>query len=229
LHFRINKKQIYLVLSRLTGMDHSVKNPRHSAENNPMDGGNYSSYSAENNQPYKEAEITTETTQEITHTTPSLFELKSSELTNPPRSKQKEKQAKENPCDSRHAEIREAIISSYENANGEIPAWEGREAGILSRELKRHSTWTADKFLLCVRNRFLSDVNLGEEPYRWLSRITDYVAGPLNEYGKPKGVKNGKDEELKQRNREIIARTYEKVSRGDAGLNGADISHQLKS
>jgi hypothetical protein len=51
--------------------------------------------SAENNRPYKEAEITTETTHKLQQETPYFFELTPVNLKDPKGSTQKEKQAKE--------------------------------------------------------------------------------------------------------------------------------------
>jgi len=69
LHFKINVKEIYRILSAKSSIKHSGNNSRHSVGSNLMDGGSAPVHSVENNQPYKEAEITTENTSKITHKT----------------------------------------------------------------------------------------------------------------------------------------------------------------
>lgn len=88
--------------------------------------------------------------------------------------------------DHRHAPIRELIQKLYQEANGVPAPWTGRTAKILAMFLASNRGWPVDALLKCVRNRFQSEnVNLSEDPIRWINRLPNYVRGPLNRFGEP--------------------------------------------
>lgn len=91
--------------------------------------------------------------------------------------------------DSRHAPIRAEIRRLYMAATNPPlpPPWTGHHGRALDRLLKANPKWPVDVWIRCVRNRFASeDINLGEDPIRWIPRLPDYVRGRLNKFGKPK-------------------------------------------
>lgn len=96
--------------------------------------------------------------------------------------------AKKADPDPRHAPIRAEIRRLYFAAtDGLPPPWTGRTAKKLDELLKANPSWPVDVWLRCVRNRFASEeLNLGEDPIRWIPRLPDYVRGRLNKYGHPK-------------------------------------------
>ena len=97
--------------------------------------------------------------------------------------------AKHSDPDPRHAPIRAEIRRLYFAATEPHlpPPWTGRTAKKLDELLKANLQWPADVWLRCIRNRFASEeLNLGEDPIRWIPRLPDYVRGRLNKFGKPK-------------------------------------------
>ena len=109
--------------------------------------------------------------------------------------------------DPRHAEFREILQRYWEFANvgGEMP-WGPGEAGQLSNLLKSSPKLDAEQFKLCLYNRHQSDgTNHARRPCEWLSKITNYAAGPLNQFNQPKsGAKsNGPLSKAEQRTNQI--------------------------
>ena len=70
------------------------------------------------------------------------------------------------------------------NPGAKVP-WGPRHGKMLKNVLASIPSWTESEILACVRNRFASDVNPAEDPARWLQKLTDYRAGPLDRFGKP--------------------------------------------
>jgi len=67
------------------------------------------------------------------------------------------------------------------------PPWTGHHGRALDRLLKANPQWPVEVWLRCVRNRFASDqVNLAEDPIRWLADLPSFAAGRLDKFGKPK-------------------------------------------
>ena len=88
--------------------------------------------------------------------------------------------------DPRHSKIREHIASLYSRENeGLTLPWSGRHAKLLADFLKA-TLWPLDRLLACVDARFDSeDINLCEDPLKWIPRLVNYARGPLDRYGKP--------------------------------------------
>jgi hypothetical protein len=92
-------------------------------------------------------------------------------------------------ADPRHAAIREEIGRLYAQANAGLAApWTGRHGRALKRLLDANKSWPIDVWLACLRNRFRSEVNLAEDPIRWLARLPNYARGPLDRFDKPKRI-----------------------------------------
>lgn len=99
------------------------------------------------------------------------------------------------PGDLRHTVFRDALERYWHhvNANTTLPElpWSARTAKALSDLLSASPTLDVGAFLKLLNYRSQSEVNQSEEPYVWLRRVTDYAAGPLDRFGKPKGNGNG--------------------------------------
>jgi hypothetical protein len=73
----------------------------------------------------------------------------------------------------------------YLNPDGECP-WDASDAKNLDNVLKANPTLTDDLF-----HRWLiyysdsQNINPADRPRKFLVKITDYMSGPLNEYGRP--------------------------------------------
>jgi hypothetical protein len=86
--------------------------------------------------------------------------------------------------------VRALIGELYAQANGLPVPWTGHTAKILASFLAANRGWPLAALERCVRHRFASeDVNLGEDPVRWINKMCNYVRGPLNRFGEP--LKNG--------------------------------------
>lgn len=112
------------------------------------------------------------------------------------------KESKE--TDPRYKVFIEAISSGYKKRGWEF-AWGARDGKQMKALLKEHPAWTVEMLLKCLKNYFASEkVVPGDQPYRYLTKLPRYHAGPLNEFGKllrPVTVEptsNPFDEERKQ-------------------------------
>jgi hypothetical protein len=93
--------------------------------------------------------------------------------------------------DPRHAPFKELVARYWTAHNPELPLpWDGGEAKQLSCLLAANPTLDEAGVLSLLRSRHASDVNHSERPRQWLARLTDFAGGPLNQYGKPKGLEN---------------------------------------
>ena len=83
-------------------------------------------------------------------------------------------------------EIRGEIQRLYRKHNDDLPPpWNGRHGVLLARLLKENPSWMVERWLTCIRNRFLSeDVNVAEDPIQWLRKLPNYCRGPLDRFGK---------------------------------------------
>jgi hypothetical protein len=140
--------------------------------------------------PYKEAEITTKSTTEITQETHSLndFYLSQEETSTTPK---KRTRGLEKTCDPRCKAVTAKIFEAYKCFNKVSPGWGAIEGNLLKLFLASHLDWTEEKIFDCIRNRFKSEINPAEEPRKWISSIGNYASGPLDQYGKPKSNGNG--------------------------------------
>jgi len=189
LHFKINVKEIFRILSAKSNKKHSVNNSRHSVENNPIAGGSTPVHSVENNQPYKEAEITTKITTKITQETPSLNGFSLSGESNG--KTKKHTRVLEKTCDPRCKAVTAKIFEAYKHFNKINPGWGEACGKQLKNFLSVHPDWNEEKIFECIRNRFKSEVNPAQEPLSWINKLGDYAAGPLDKFGNPKANSNG--------------------------------------
>lgn len=91
--------------------------------------------------------------------------------------------------DPRHVACKEAIFAYYQQHNeGEDPDWEGREGRALGMFLGANPKLTADGMKRLLEHRARSDVNHSDRPALWISRLKSFRNGPLDQYGKPKGM-----------------------------------------
>jgi len=92
--------------------------------------------------------------------------------------------------DPRFSEFRGACESYYKYKT--LPmTWDGSESKQLSSLLTANPSLSLDRFQDILRNRLKSTVNHAERPRSWLSRATEYLAGPLDKYGKPLEIDGG--------------------------------------
>jgi hypothetical protein len=88
--------------------------------------------------------------------------------------------------DPRYKAFVEALSDGYKRRQWEF-AWNGKDGTQLNALLKDHPQWDVKTFQKCVANYFKSDkIVPGGMPYLFLSRLPQYHAGPLNEFGKLK-------------------------------------------
>jgi hypothetical protein len=85
-----------------------------------------------------------------------------------------------------HALIRKNIQETYGKFVGVKCPWDGSEAKQLTHLLESNPSWTTEQILEMVKNRYASDCVNGQRPRQWLSRLSDYARGPLDQYGKLK-------------------------------------------
>ena len=70
--------------------------------------------------------------------------------------------------------------------------WDASEGKQLSLLLAANPSLDGATFKELPNQRAKSDVNQAERPKVWLSKVTDYARGPLNEFNKPLGGQNVK-------------------------------------
>ena len=88
--------------------------------------------------------------------------------------------------DPRHIACKAEIFSYYRERNeGEDPDWEGREGRALGMFLSANPKLTAEGMKKLLAHRAASAVNHSERPALWISKLTSFRMGPLNEFGKP--------------------------------------------
>lgn len=86
--------------------------------------------------------------------------------------------------DSRHHPCLKAILDGYEDLNGVPAPTPGRIAKRLSRWLEANPKWPVEVIVRCIQNRYRSEVNTAEEPWRWIESLPRYAQGPLDKWGK---------------------------------------------
>lgn len=94
---------------------------------------------------------------------------------------------------TRHDEFKGAIQEYWDATNPgvEMP-WNGAEGKQLGMWLGASPKTTVEQFKTFLRNRFRSQVNHSERPSLWISRVTSYATGPLNQFKQPvNGGTNG--------------------------------------
>jgi hypothetical protein len=95
------------------------------------------------------------------------------------------KSRKKPPTDlTQHHLVRSHIQIRYMEHNGGLKAPWGPGTGNQLNMLLGKTPWSTDVWLRCVDNRFASDVNLSEDPLRWVSLLPNYQSGPLDRFGK---------------------------------------------
>jgi uncharacterized protein YdaU (DUF1376 family) len=95
--------------------------------------------------------------------------------------------------DSRHADFRKLTGMYWTQKNPEIAMpWDASEGKQLSLLLAANPALDGDVFKELLDQRAKSEVNHAERPRVWLSKVTDYARGPLNEFNKPLGGQDAK-------------------------------------
>jgi hypothetical protein len=92
--------------------------------------------------------------------------------------------------DPRHARFKDLVAKYWTRHNSLGMPWDGAEAKQLSALLAANPALDEATFRSLLLSRHRSDVNHAERPRQWLTRVTDYGNGPLNQYNKPKGLPN---------------------------------------
>lgn len=97
------------------------------------------------------------------------------------------------------------IKKFWEHLNPKLPfPFSGPDGVAVSMFLKRNREWTRGMWQTALNNRGKSVVNKSEPVYRWMSRLENYIGGPLDHFGKPMtngGGKLGKAIDVEQSNR----------------------------
>lgn len=89
--------------------------------------------------------------------------------------------------DPRHITFRAAVKDHWRALVGVDAPWDGSEGKALASMLRAMPNFTLEQFNQCLKNRALSDVQPSDRPRKWLECVTDYLSGPKDAYGKPKG------------------------------------------
>ena len=123
---------------------------------------------------------------------------------------------KRNPPDPRHVEFRDLLDLYWRMEGNELVPdlpWGAAEAGALGAFLRANPRLGNAGFNRLLQHRLDSDDHArGEPPRVWLSSITRYANGPLNQYKLPK--KGGQDgNRADQRNRNIADATSAALQR----------------
>lgn len=111
-----------------------------------------------------------------------------------------------------------------------LAPWDGAEGKQLQRLLTANPSLTEEGFTRLLANRARSDVNHSERPVKWLPSLTDFSSGPLDRFGHPKEMANGKAgqpagkaEQRNNQSRDSIARAAQSLGIWQApGVDGAD-------
>lgn len=108
--------------------------------------------------------------------------------------KQKQKTSRvKREVDSRYADFREFTGMYWAHKNPKIAMpWDASEGKQLTLLLAANPSLDGATFKELLNQRAKSDVNQAERPRAWLSKVTDYARGPLNEFNKPLGGQNVK-------------------------------------
>ena len=120
----------------------------------------------------------------------------------------------------RHRQFKTAIFSYWRSKNQIDCPWGQPEGRQLEIWLRANPAILVDEFTAILRNRFKSEVNHSERPSKWIRNVTDYATGPLDRFGKPIHVANGKPPEPLPKSDYELAR--EQAMRERAGLRHAD-------
>lgn len=88
--------------------------------------------------------------------------------------------------DRRRSTLIDDLKKYWEYLNPNLPfSFGANDGSAVGHFLKRHSEWKRETWIGALRNRCRSDINKSEPFYKWLSRLEEYAAGPLDRYMKP--------------------------------------------
>lgn len=121
--------------------------------------------------------------------------------------------------DPRHVACKTAIFAYYQAHNaGEDPDWEGREGKALGMLLGANPKLTEAGMIRLLDHRARSEVNHSDRPSKWIGSLKSFRNGPLDRFGKPLEIKNGKLSKTDQmfRDRDELIRELEE---DHAGVN----------
>jgi hypothetical protein len=85
-----------------------------------------------------------------------------------------------------HSRVREYAQAVYQKRFGSPCSWDGSEASALTKVIKANPSWIFTTFQRLIDNRYASDGVNGQRPRSWLPHLPDYMAGPLDRFGKVK-------------------------------------------
>lgn len=95
------------------------------------------------------------------------------------------------PTDERFAIFRQDYQTTFQFTNGFPAPWDGKEAGQLSRWLKKNPTITRVQWQAILRNRKISPINQKSELSRWIGVALAWIDSKADEWGKP--INGGKN------------------------------------
>lgn len=98
--------------------------------------------------------------------------------------------------------------------------------------LSKYPKVTIDRLKRCLQHRARSDVNAAEPFYKFIPKVLEFEAGPLDKYGKPQGGKDGyspsKSEAKNDRDKDTVRRAaaaaVAEISRRENGLGPQHVS-----
>lgn len=86
----------------------------------------------------------------------------------------------------KHQTFKELIFKCYNYLNDENPPWDGSDAKQLDSIIKSKPDLTPEKFHDWLISYAKSEnINPAARPRVFLTKISDYAAGPLNKFGRP--------------------------------------------
>jgi len=113
----------------------------------------------------------------------------------------------------------------WDNLNPDMPfSMNGKDGTQIQQFLANHRHWLQEDWRKALVNRKISVVRHGQaspsQPiWIWVGRLGDYLAGPLNEYGRPAGLggKLGKAASIEDANRDAQSAVLNGSGRGRKG------------
>lgn len=96
--------------------------------------------------------------------------------------------------DQRRANLVDDLKRYWDYLNPNLRfSFTAKDGSAVAYFLRNHAQWLREDWIRCLHNRCMSDINRSEPFYKWMSKLEEYAAGPLDRYMKPKetGGKHG--------------------------------------